>query len=411
MLTVLKDPTYRRLFSAQVIALLGTGLLTVALGLLAFDLAGDQAGAVLGTALTIKMFAYVGLAPVVAALVEHLPKKAVLVTADAIRAAMALCLPFISEVWHIYVLIFLLQAASATFTPAFQSLIPSVLPEERDYTKALALSRLAYDTESLVSPTIAALLLSVITYHSLFLGTALGFVLSAVMVLSSRLPDLPPKAPQGSIWHRTTLGMRIFVRSPMLRGLMAQNLVVAAGTALVLVNTVVYTRDTFLKTNQDMAIALAAYGAGSMLVALLVANFLEYTTDRRVMLTGGSFSTLCLVAAIFIPMTAPGPFGWWLLLGLWFIMGAGNSMILTPSARLLRRASTDENRSFVYTAQFSLSHACYILTYPLAGWIGAKLGLNWAAATLAVVAIIGIAATGIVWPKADPTVRGTIAAS
>ena len=64
MIEVLKHPIYARLFSAQVIALLGTGLSTVALGLLAFDLAGDRAGAVLGTAFAIKMMAYVALAPV-----------------------------------------------------------------------------------------------------------------------------------------------------------------------------------------------------------------------------------------------------------------------------------------------------------------------------------------------------------
>ena len=40
MLDVLKHKTYRHLFFAQVTALLGTGLATVALSLLAFDLAG-----------------------------------------------------------------------------------------------------------------------------------------------------------------------------------------------------------------------------------------------------------------------------------------------------------------------------------------------------------------------------------
>ena len=45
MLAILKNRTYRHLFGAQVIALIGTGLATVALGLLAFDLAGDNAGA------------------------------------------------------------------------------------------------------------------------------------------------------------------------------------------------------------------------------------------------------------------------------------------------------------------------------------------------------------------------------
>ena len=68
MLTVLNNPTYRNLFSAQVIALLGTGLLTVALGLLAFDVAPESAGAVMGLAMTIKMVAYVGVAPVTSAI-------------------------------------------------------------------------------------------------------------------------------------------------------------------------------------------------------------------------------------------------------------------------------------------------------------------------------------------------------
>ena len=63
MLEVLGNKTYRHLFLAQVIALLGTGLATVALGLLAFDLAGADAGIVLGTALAIKMLAYIGVAP------------------------------------------------------------------------------------------------------------------------------------------------------------------------------------------------------------------------------------------------------------------------------------------------------------------------------------------------------------
>jgi hypothetical protein len=39
MLSPLINKTYRHLFAAQVIALIGTGLLTVALGLLAYDLA------------------------------------------------------------------------------------------------------------------------------------------------------------------------------------------------------------------------------------------------------------------------------------------------------------------------------------------------------------------------------------
>ncbi|MET0187787.1 MAG: MFS transporter, partial [Pseudonocardia sediminis] len=67
MRILLQNRAYRRLFVAQMLALVGTGLATVALGLLAYELAGERAGQVLGTALAIKMVAYVAIAPVVGA--------------------------------------------------------------------------------------------------------------------------------------------------------------------------------------------------------------------------------------------------------------------------------------------------------------------------------------------------------
>jgi len=138
MLDILRNRTYRHLFLAQLVALTGTGLATVALGLLAFELAGAEAGVVLGTALAIKMVAYVGLAPVAAAFAEQLPRRAMLVSLDVVRAAVALLLPFVTEVWQVYLLIFLLQATSAAFTPTFQATIPDILTEEKDYTRALS---------------------------------------------------------------------------------------------------------------------------------------------------------------------------------------------------------------------------------------------------------------------------------
>ena len=41
MLATLKNPTFRHLFAAQIVALVGTGLATVALGLLAWSFAVD----------------------------------------------------------------------------------------------------------------------------------------------------------------------------------------------------------------------------------------------------------------------------------------------------------------------------------------------------------------------------------
>lgn len=409
MLDVLRNPQFRKLFTAQVVALIGTGLLTVALGLLAFEVAGGQAGAVLGTALAIKMVAYVAVAPVISAFTQRLPRRLVLVSADAVRAAIALMLPFVTHTWQIYVLIALLQSASATFTPAFQSLIPSILVDEEEYTRGLSLSRLAYDMESLLSPVLAAALLTVISYHSLFVGTAAGFVASALLVVTTRLPRLATPERSAPLLRRITEGARIMMNRPVLRGLLAMNMVVAAATALVIVNTVVYVRDQLDGSNTAVALALGCFGFGSMAVALSTPRLLARMPDRRFMLTGCALLPLGLVAAS-LPTLLPRGAGAVVLAVTWVLLGAGTSMINTPSARLLRAQSETDTRTAVFTAQFSLSHACFLVTYPLAGKLGALAGLPTTAIVLAAVATLAATAAAHAWPAHVPAAPEAVTA-
>ena len=142
------------------------------------------------------------------ALAVRLPRKALLIGADLIRAAVALCLPFIDAIWQVYLLIFILQAASATFTPAFQATIPDILDDEAEYTRALSLSRLAYELENLVSPALAGLLLLVTSYHWLFGGTVVGFLGSALLGWSAPLPARKAVRVRGTrIRQKTTDSM------------------------------------------------------------------------------------------------------------------------------------------------------------------------------------------------------------
>lgn len=394
MLAVLSDRTYRHLFLAQVVALLGTGLATMALGLLAYDLAGDRAAMVLGTVFTIKMVAYVAIAPIAGAFAERLPRRALLVTLDLVRAAVALALPFVTEVWQIYILIFFLQSASAAFTPTFQATIPDVLPDEARYTRALSLSRLAYDLENIISPALAAVLLTVMSYNTLFLGTVVGFGASALLVLTVVLPSPKVTVPRG-IYDRTTRGLRIYLATPRLRGLLGLNLAVSSAGAMVLVNSVVLVRGQLGLDDAALAWSMFAYGAGSMSAALTLPRLLDKFPDRPVMLTGAWLMMLALfgiAAGIMV-------FGlsWPLLLAIWLLIGLGNSAVLTPSGRLLRRSAQPEDRPAVFAAQFALSHACWLLTYPLAGWSMTAFGTVPALILLGSLAALGIVAALRVW--------------
>lgn len=439
MLSVLRDRTYLHLFLAQVVALTGTGLATVALALLAYDLAGGQAAAVLGTALALKMTAYVGLAPLAGALARRVRRRTLLVGADLVRLLAALVLPFVDRVWQVYALVLLLQAASAVFTPAFQATVPRVLPDEGDYTRALTLSRLAYDLESLVSPVLAAALLALMPYGWLFAGTAAGFLLSALLVLPLRLPaDEDASVRDGTPGTGTGtgtgtgngtgtgagpgrgrgrgnargpgssrgLGARVFLATPRLRALLALDLAVAAAGALVLVDTVVLVQDGLGRPAGDVSLALAAYGAGSMTVALLLPRVLGRTGDRALMLPAAG----ALAAALGL-LTAGLASGWadaqpaaaWpALLVLWLWLGAATSAVLTPGGRLLRRSAAAADLPGLFAAHFSLSHGCWLLTYPLAGWLAARAGLAASAAALGAVALTAALAAARLWPRRDP---------
>lgn len=396
MLKTLRDPTFRHLFAAQVVALVGTGLATVALGLLAWQLAGDNAGAVLGTALAIKMVAYVTLAPVAAAIAERLPRRAFLVALDLIRAGVIACLPFVDQVWQVYVLIFFLQAASAGFTPAFQAVIPDVLKDEDDYTNALSLLRLAEDLEQLASPMLAALLLTVVSFPVLFAGTTLGFVASALLVVTARLPDRV-RGEDSHFWADVTKGIRIYTRTPRLRGLMVMEAAVAAAGAMVYVNTVVLVQARLGLGEEAVALAFAGFGAGSILAAFLLPRILDRLEDRPVMIGGAA---LMVAGVSLVPLVGSLA----ALIALWAVIGFGFSLTQTPIGRIINRSAREADRGAVFAAQFALSHACWLVTYPLAGWIGAGVGLSVAAFVLAAIGAAGLVAVLRLWPAHDQAV-------
>lgn len=64
------------------------------------------------------------------------------------------------------------------------------------------------------------------------------------------------------------------------------------------------------------------------------------------------------------------------LLLIWLLLGLGYSAVQTPAGRFLRRSVQAEDRPAVFAAQFALSHACWLITYPLAGWLGVTLPVS-----------------------------------
>ena len=92
------------------------------------------------------------------------------------------------------------------------------------------------------------------------------------------------------------------------------------------------------------------------------------------------------------------------LMALWAVIGFGFSLTQTPIGRIINRSAREADRGAVFAAQFALSHACWLVAYPLAGWIGAEAGLDAAALVLAGSGAIGLLAVLRIWPSTDHAV-------
>lgn len=390
----LKNAAFRKLFSAQVIALVGTGLTTVALTLLAYDLAEKNAGIVLGTALAFKMLAYVVFAPIAGGLAHRLPRKALLISLDIVRACVVLLMPFVTAVWQIYALIFLLNLFSAGFKPVFAAAIPDILPDERDYTKALSYSRLAYDLENLLSPMLAGIALLFFSYTGLFVANSGAFLISAVLILITAVPVTNPQDRLGGLWAQISFGVVAYMRTPRLRALLILYFAVSSASAMVIVNTVVYVKENLGGADTQVALAFAAAGFGSMLAALTVPRALDTISDRLVMLTGA-----VVMGAGVLGISSTPDLG--SMLPVWFCIGLGWSLVQTPAGRLVNRSAAPGDRAAYFSAQFALSHAAWLIAYPVAGQLGAHFGITTAALIMgsAILVFAGLAA--LVWPRAD----------
>jgi MFS family permease len=382
--------SYYRLFFAYVIALFATGVATVALALFAFDLAGDDSGAIIGTALSLKMVAYIGAAPLAAALTRQLPRKPLLIGLDLIRAASLLLLPLVTAVWQIFALVFVFSLASAIFTLVYQTVVPYLLANHDDYTRSLARSRIASELENSVSPLLAALLLLAMTAGGVFLTATVAFLASAWLVQRADLPRSLATRAEG-VLASVLRGPRLFLATPDLRALIALDIAVACATAMVMVNTVVLVQGEFDLGRDATAIAFAAFGAGAIVGALALTPTLRTIPERSVMLSG----SVLIAAGLLIGAAVTTYYG---LIAVWIVLGLGGSLALTPATYLIRRIARPADLQALFAAQFSLANACLLVGYSVAGWLGATAGLPAAFVTLGLAAgAAGIAAL-LLWP-------------
>ncbi|MFL2836724.1 MAG: MFS transporter [Alphaproteobacteria bacterium] len=387
MLSVLSEKSFRNLFFAQNFSLLGSGLATIAISLLAFDLTGRNAALILSGLFTIKMFVYVIFSPFAGAIADKFDTKKYLIIQDVIRAIAACGLIFVSEIWHLYIIIVLIYLSTAAFTPIYQSAIPKIFKDETDYTKAISLFRIAQDMENILSYALATLLLLFLNYNLLFVGTFIGYFVSALLISGIIFPFLSKTSgkKENNFNTNLTLGIKRYLSISELKGLMFLNLAVSAGGSMILVNTIILVRSSLELSEIAFSITMLIFGAGCIFAAIIIPYLSKEMTASRIMLAGSNLLSLVFVTLAFWLILFD--FIWFVLLAAWFISGFGYTLLLTPMGRVIRKVSSVDEFSQVYSAQFSLSHLCWLFMYPLSGYLMTISGASFTLLTLALLMV------------------------
>ena len=262
---VLRHPQYRILWCAAVVSRAGDTLNFVALPLFVYSITRSPA-AVSGLVIAEIAGAIAG-AALANPIVDHLPPKALLITADVVRCFAAMALVVWPGAATAYCVAFVIAAGTGVFSPTSAALVPRIVPRD-DLTPANALQWTAGVVLQLVLAPVAGVLVALASARVPFALNSASFAASALILLGLRSqPALATGrrerrrrlAAAGTLWRDRLMRPLVLVQS-------LAALAVGATSALL----VVLAQRGYGLSPAGYGLWLGAIGAGALAGPLLV---------------------------------------------------------------------------------------------------------------------------------------------
>lgn len=295
---LLGQPAYRRLWLARTVSQVGDVAQFTTLALLLVALTGSALG-VTGVVLA-EIAPVLLLAPLAGSLVDRLPRVAVMVVADLVRVLLAATL----AIWHdstliAYAVAFGLSAGQVFFSPAAQSLLPSIVAEDQLVAANSGIWTAAVTTQILVAP-VSALLAVNVGFGPAFAANAASFALSAVILRGLREPGRSPAVRVTSPFAQAREGIAALAELPLLKALAVGQFLAALSAGATSALLVVLAEDR-LGGGEGYGVLVAAIGAGAALGPLLLLRRIK--DPRRPIFVFGPYAVRGVVDLILTVVT------------------------------------------------------------------------------------------------------------
>jgi hypothetical protein len=406
-LGVLRERDFRLVYGAQVVSLLGDGIIPVALAFAVLDLTGSATdlGLVLA-ARTLPMIVSLLAGGVVA---DRVSRRGVMIAADLVRFVSQAVLGVLlvsgeAQLWELAVLQAILGAATGFFNPASTGLIPEVVSASR-LQDANALRGFAMAVGGIAGPVIAGVLVATVGSGEALLADAATFGLSALLLARVHVPVRAHDGPRASFladlregWHE--LRSRTWAWT-VVGAFALVNMLVAPFYVL---GPLVAKRE--LGGAAAWAGILAARGAGEVLGALVALSIRPaYPLRIAVLACGLGFIPTMLLAA-----GAPA-----VVIGAAAVVSGGGVMVFntlweTTMQSHIPPAALSRVSAYDWFGSLTFQPLGFALAGPVAGTIGVAATL-WAAAGLELALIASLLLVRDVRTLGASAPRGRVAAA
>ncbi len=201
--SVIRSPAYFPLWLGQLISNCGDTLHYIALVVLVFQLTGQGIG--VAGLVAAEILPVLLLGPIAGVVIDRFSRKAVLIGADLLRAALVLSLLWPQGVWHAYLVAAGVSVGATFFNPAVQAVIPVLTTEDQ----RLAANSVSWSSGRLVQILASALaggLIGLVGTGPAFALNAASFVGSALLIGRLAIPS-----HAGQIGAETKRGLGTYV--------------------------------------------------------------------------------------------------------------------------------------------------------------------------------------------------------
>ena len=173
------------------------------------------------------------------------------------------------EVWHILTLSFVVGTAQAFGAPAYQSLLPSLVPREH-LPNAIAMNSIQFNLARVVGPALGGLALAKLGASWCFGLNGLSY-LAVIATLLMIKPMFTPSRTKESVGESMRQGLRFINRQVGIKTVIAVSFVCTSLGVSIVTFLPVFARDVYRGNEATYTLLLTVEAAGAICGALLVA--------------------------------------------------------------------------------------------------------------------------------------------